>query len=245
MPDVDTAGAGSPPTAGEPPTPGDPGQTALGRWRDGCGPPMAAPCWCWWRCPARGLRRPGPGRPPGHRRGQPAIQNFPLRVLSGELLRQGHLPLWNPYIWSGSPLLGGLNAGSLYPVTLVFALLPPVAAWVRQSARRLLGGRARDVRAAPPVPAPSAGLPAGRTDLRLRRRDVGPARPPCRRAGYGVDAAVGAGPAPPVVGGPRCRPRRRRRGCGGAPGIGGAWGWGPEREKSMALGGPAGRRAWA
>ncbi len=68
--------------------------------------------------------------------GHPAIsydnllQNFPLRVLSGSLFRQGHLPLWNPTIWSGSPLLGGLNAGSFYPGTLLFAALPAVLAWV-------------------------------------------------------------------------------------------------------------------
>lgn len=57
------------------------------------------------------------------------IQNLPLRALAGEDLRQGHLPLWNPYIWSGSPLLGGLNAGALYPFTWLFAFLPVLAAW--------------------------------------------------------------------------------------------------------------------
>lgn len=62
--------------------------------------------------------------------GDNAIQNFPLRVFSGELVRQGHLPLWNPYIWSGNPLLGGLNAGSAYPFTLLFSVLPATAAWV-------------------------------------------------------------------------------------------------------------------
>ena len=62
--------------------------------------------------------------------GDNAIQTFPLRIFSGELLRQGHLPLWNPYLWSGTPLLGGLNAGSLYPFTLLFTVLPGVAAWV-------------------------------------------------------------------------------------------------------------------
>ena len=62
--------------------------------------------------------------------GDNLIQNFPLRVLTGTQLRQGHLPLWNPYIWSGSPLLGGLNSGSFYPFTFVFAVLAPVAAWV-------------------------------------------------------------------------------------------------------------------
>jgi hypothetical protein len=68
--------------------------------------------------------------------GRPAIsydnllQNFPLRVLSGSLIGHGHLPLWNPTIWAGSPLLGGLNAGSFYPGTLLFAALPAVGAWV-------------------------------------------------------------------------------------------------------------------
>ena len=62
--------------------------------------------------------------------GDNEIQNFPLRVFAGQLLSEGHLPLWNPYIWSGSPLLGGLNAGALYPFTLLFAVLPATAAWV-------------------------------------------------------------------------------------------------------------------
>lgn len=57
------------------------------------------------------------------------IQNFPLRALTGADLAHGHLPLWNPYIWSGSPLLGGLNSGSFYPLTFLFAFLAPVAAW--------------------------------------------------------------------------------------------------------------------
>ncbi|HTX62962.1 MAG TPA: hypothetical protein VMD28_04955, partial [Acidimicrobiales bacterium] len=62
--------------------------------------------------------------------GDNLIQNLPLRALTGLQLRQGHLPLWNPYIWSGSPLLGGLNAGSFYPFTFLFAVLPAVAAFV-------------------------------------------------------------------------------------------------------------------
>lgn len=57
------------------------------------------------------------------------IQNFPLRVLSGRQIASGHLPLLNPYANSGTPLLGGMNAGSLYPGTLFFAFLPPLVAW--------------------------------------------------------------------------------------------------------------------
>ncbi len=62
--------------------------------------------------------------------GDNLIQNYPLRVLSGKALAQGHLPLWDPFEWSGSPLLGGFNAGALYPFTYLFAFLPPMGAWV-------------------------------------------------------------------------------------------------------------------
>ncbi len=58
------------------------------------------------------------------------IQNFPLRALAGRQIRSGHLPLLNPYANSGTPLLGGLNAGALFPGTLLFVVLPALAAWV-------------------------------------------------------------------------------------------------------------------
>ncbi len=57
------------------------------------------------------------------------IQNFPLRVLSGEQLRTLHLPLFNALANSGTPLLGGMNSGSLYPLTVLFAVLPALVAW--------------------------------------------------------------------------------------------------------------------
>ena len=61
--------------------------------------------------------------------GDNLVQNYPLRVLSGELIIHGHLPLWNPDIWSGAPLLAGWNAGAMFPGTWLFAVLPGVAAW--------------------------------------------------------------------------------------------------------------------
>jgi hypothetical protein len=61
--------------------------------------------------------------------GDDLTQNFPLRVLAGQQIRSGQLPLYDPYIWSGAPLLAGWNAGAAYPLTLLFAVLPPVAAW--------------------------------------------------------------------------------------------------------------------
>jgi hypothetical protein len=62
--------------------------------------------------------------------GDNLIQNYPLRVLVGADLRAGHLPLWDPYVWSGSPLLAGFNAGAAYPLTWLFALPGRVPAWV-------------------------------------------------------------------------------------------------------------------
>jgi len=58
------------------------------------------------------------------------IQNFPLRVLTGQQIASGHLPLLNPLADSGTPLLGGMNAGSLFPLTFLFVFLPGVFAWV-------------------------------------------------------------------------------------------------------------------
>jgi hypothetical protein len=56
-------------------------------------------------------------------------QNFPLRVLAGREIRAGQLPLFDPYIWSGAPLLAGWNAAAAYPFTWLFAILPGTAAW--------------------------------------------------------------------------------------------------------------------
>jgi len=61
--------------------------------------------------------------------GDDLLQNYPLRVLAGRQLAAGHLPLFDPYIWSGAPLLADWNAGAAYPLTLLFAVLPGVAAW--------------------------------------------------------------------------------------------------------------------
>jgi hypothetical protein len=56
------------------------------------------------------------------------IFNVPLRVAAAELVRAGHLPLWNPYLFGGMPLHGAAQAGLLFPLNwfyLVFS--PPVA----------------------------------------------------------------------------------------------------------------------
>jgi hypothetical protein len=48
-----------------------------------------------------------------------------LRILMGQSLSQGLLPLWNPYIFGGMPLLADIYVGTLYPPNWLFALFPP------------------------------------------------------------------------------------------------------------------------
>jgi hypothetical protein len=57
-------------------------------------------------------------------------QNYPLRVLVGSMFRHGELPFWNSYIFSGTPLMAGFNAGAFYPLIAFFIALPDRAAWL-------------------------------------------------------------------------------------------------------------------
>lgn len=61
--------------------------------------------------------------------GDDLTQSLPLRELVGRDLAAGHLPVYDPYLWAGAPLLAGWNAGAAYPLTWLFAVLPPSAAW--------------------------------------------------------------------------------------------------------------------
>ncbi len=61
--------------------------------------------------------------------GDNLIQFNPLRVLAGRIERHGNLPLWNQFIWSGSPLLAGFNAGVFFPTSWLYAFLPATWAW--------------------------------------------------------------------------------------------------------------------
>ena len=56
------------------------------------------------------------------------IFNIPLRVAAANLIRAGHFPLWNPYIFSGMPLHGAAQAGLLFPLNWFYLISsPPVA----------------------------------------------------------------------------------------------------------------------
>ena len=49
---------------------------------------------------------------------------YPLRFLMAEQVKAGYLPLWNPYIFCGFPMMASLQVGFFYPLTIIYYLLP-------------------------------------------------------------------------------------------------------------------------
>jgi hypothetical protein len=56
------------------------------------------------------------------------IFNIPLRVAAANIIRAGHLPLWNPYLFSGMPLHGAAQAGLLFPLNWFYLISSPLVA---------------------------------------------------------------------------------------------------------------------
>ena len=50
---------------------------------------------------------------------------YPYRAYAAQAIRQGRLPLWNPYLFMGVPFLANSQAGVLYPLNLVLDCLSP------------------------------------------------------------------------------------------------------------------------
>ncbi len=50
---------------------------------------------------------------------------YPNYRFAAEQLRQGNLPLWNPYLYSGAPFAADIQSGLFYPVNLLLFLLVP------------------------------------------------------------------------------------------------------------------------
>ncbi|MDP3724361.1 MAG: YfhO family protein [bacterium] len=57
-------------------------------------------------------------------------QQLPWLSLVVDEIRAGRWPLWNPYNFSGMPLLANLQSHVFHPSTLLFLLLPLIPAWV-------------------------------------------------------------------------------------------------------------------
>jgi hypothetical protein len=59
----------------------------------------------------------------------PIRQQYVWRLLSVDDLKNGILPVWNPYQLAGSPLAGNIQSAPYYPLNFIFILLPFSTAW--------------------------------------------------------------------------------------------------------------------
>ncbi len=76
-----------------------------------------------WEPWATALQRPS--EVPGNSLlGDLYVQNLPWKTLIVESLRAREIPLWNPYILSGVPFLAAGQHSALYPLSLIYYLLP-------------------------------------------------------------------------------------------------------------------------
>jgi len=59
----------------------------------------------------------------------PVRQQYPWKNLVIGLEKSSKLPLWNPYSFSGTPLLANFQSGAFYPLNLLFFVFPSGIAW--------------------------------------------------------------------------------------------------------------------
>jgi hypothetical protein len=59
----------------------------------------------------------------------PVRQQYVWREYAIDQLQHGHLPLWNPYSFSGMPLVANIQSAVFYPLNSIFFILPFSIAW--------------------------------------------------------------------------------------------------------------------
>ncbi|MCL4459697.1 MAG: oligosaccharide flippase family protein [Chloroflexi bacterium] len=57
------------------------------------------------------------------------VQNYSWKLFASEMVRSGQIPLWNPYIFGGVPFLAAGQYGVLYPLGVLFYVLPVAKAY--------------------------------------------------------------------------------------------------------------------
>ncbi len=57
-------------------------------------------------------------------RGDLLLYFYPLREYASQAIREGRLPLWNPYTFMGAPFLANSQVGFFYPFNVLLAWLP-------------------------------------------------------------------------------------------------------------------------
>ena len=60
--------------------------------------------------------------------GDGALYYFPEHVLTTDAWRSLHIPAWNPFAFSGTPLLAASQSGAFYPLNALFLVLPALYA---------------------------------------------------------------------------------------------------------------------
>ncbi|MEW5959344.1 MAG: YfhO family protein, partial [Chloroflexota bacterium] len=76
------------------------------------------PCLFFWR-----LLTPNPADRLQIVSGDFTEQYFPLRAFAAQEWVNGHIPLWNPYLYGGQPALADIQSGALYPPHVLQALI--------------------------------------------------------------------------------------------------------------------------
>ena len=56
--------------------------------------------------------------------GDMILQNYSWKTLIRDSYREVEFPLWNPYVMTGLPFLAGGQSGALYPLNVIFYLIP-------------------------------------------------------------------------------------------------------------------------
>lgn len=56
-------------------------------------------------------------------------QVYPWKTLAMDIIKNGSIPLWNPYAFSGTPLLANLQSAVFYPLNIVFFIFSYPVAW--------------------------------------------------------------------------------------------------------------------
>lgn len=54
---------------------------------------------------------------------------YPQRLLAVEQIKQGILPLWNPLMFSGYPLMATFQSAIFYPLNILYFIMPFIDAW--------------------------------------------------------------------------------------------------------------------
>ncbi len=57
-------------------------------------------------------------------------QIYPWKTLAFDIIKSGQIPFWNPYNFSGTPLLANLQSSVFFPGSIFFLILPYLPAWL-------------------------------------------------------------------------------------------------------------------